>query len=982
MTRVCYLHAGTHRTGSTAIQVALARNAQVLLEHGLFVPRTGALDARGGHHNVALELNGSPRFDPSLGSFAELTAEISASRSDRAIVSSEIFQQLHAKPAALRRFVAGMSEIGYETRAVLFLRSQASYAESVYAVYAEMGYALDFAFLVDGIVRDGALGAGTENVFALSYFELLEGFADVVGRKRVLARPYGPGGTRSSLFDDILELTIGRTSRRIEGLAPFDRQNVSRPIETLLAASEGDAVPDAALSASRGGILLPGEALRFVRRFSAGNRRVRREYGVRIESVPRRELAACALAAVGLNPAKRNRRRKVDALVHAAQLRRSPPVAPSLGDPMLDTDDSEVATLLRSLAAERERHAELSAAARAVRASKFSILREVSSTVRSFAHPPAATLEPLVRAAAPAPDLRGHERAEWEFETDDAAYACWRAKHVPRAADLRLMARNIGRFSILPKVSILVATYNTNPTYLAAAVESVRAQIYPYWELCIADDASTLPHVRDWLIEAAALDPRITFTLRRSNGNISEATNSALDIASGEFVALLDHDDVLAPAALYEVVRALQDDASIDVFYSDEDKLGENGKLFEPHFKPDYCPDSLLSRNYLSHFGVYRRSVVEAAGRMRKRFDGSQDYDLALRVVERTHRIHHIPAILYHWRSHDDSTAKRPESKAYAFEAARAAIAETLDRRGEPGTVTAVAGVPGTYIVRYRIHSKGRVTIVIPTRDHAEDLERCLASIFAHPSSIDFEVFVVDNGSTEASAFQTFAKWRARDPRITVERCDVPFNFSAINNFAVAKTAGTYLLFLNNDTEVLTPDWLEAMVEQAQRPTIGAVGARLLYEDGTIQHAGVILGIGGVAGHSHKYFAQDSHGYFMMLDAINNYSAVTGAALMVRRSVFEEAGRFDERLAVAFNDVDLCLRIGALGYRNVALPHVRLFHHESKSRGAETTPERQTRFAAEIAFMERRWNTSTLHDPCYSEHLTRVTEDFAIRDWS
>ena len=649
---------------------------------------------------------------------------------------------------------------------------------------------------------------------------------------------------------------------------------------------------------------------------------------------------------------------------------------------MPDTDESEVATLLRSLAAERERHAELIAADRAVRASKFSILRDVSHTVRSLAHAPAAAREELGRTAAPAIELPVGERAEWEFETDDPAYASWRAKHVPRAADLRLWARNVGRFSILPKISVLMATYNTNPAYLSAAIESVRAQIYPHWELCIADDASTVPHVRDLLIEATVLDPRITFTLRRSNGNISEATNSALDLASGEFVAFLDHDDVLSPAALYKVVRALQDDSSIDVFYSDEDKLGEDGKLFEPHFKPGYGPDSLLSRNYLSHFGVYRRSVVEAAGRMRKQFDGSQDYDLALRVMEQTQRIHHIPDVLYHWRSHDESTAKRPESKAYTVEAARAAIAESLDRRGEPGTVTAVPGVPGTYIVRYQIRSGGRVTIVIPTRDHAEDLERCLSSIFANPSRVDFEVFIVDNGSTEPSAFRTFAKWRARDPRITVERYDVPFNFSAINNFAVAKTSGTYLLFLNNDTEAITPDWLEAMVEQAQRPSIGAVGARLLYEDGTIQHAGVILGIGGVAGHSHKYFPQDSHGYFMMLDAINNYSAVTGACLMVRRSVFEEAGRFDERLAVAFNDVDLCLRIGALGYRNVALPHVRLYHHESKSRGAETTVARQKRFAAEIALMERRWHTRTRPDPCYSEHLTLVTEDFAIRDCS
>lgn len=563
--------------------------------------------------------------------------------------------------------------------------------------------------------------------------------------------------------------------------------------------------------------------------------------------------------------------------------------------------------------------------------------------------------------------------------THSSSYQLWQQKNTPRPADLQKLAETIEVFPHRPRISIVMPVFNTPERFLREAIDSVLAQIYPDWELCIADDASTAPHVRPLLERYQAQDARIKVTFRETNGHICESSNSALKLATGEFIALLDHDDVLTPDALYEVALLINRHPQVDMIYSDEDKISEQGHLQDPFFKPDWCPDSFLSRMYTCHLGVYRRSLINHLGGFRPGFEGSQDYDLVLRVTEKTHQIFHIPKILYHWRIHDRSTASSIHTKNYAIAAAQKAIEEALYRRGEPGRVTLPKENAGCYIVRYEIREFRPVTIIIPTRDLGAVLDQCLTSIFRKTNYPNYEVLVIDNGSTDPATFAVFDRWQAQEPkRFRCEPLNIPFNYSKLNNYAVEHAHGDYLLFLNNDIEVITPEWLTAMVEQVQRPSIGAVGARLLYPDGTIQHAGVVAGIGGVAGHSHKHFPGDHIGYFSQIQAINNYAAVTAACLMCRREVFEQVGGFEEDLAIAFNDVDFCFKILEQGYRNVYLPHVLLYHHESKSRGYEDTPQKQARFQQEIFYMQRKWKKIIDHDPCYSPHLTKLREDYSL----
>ncbi len=572
----------------------------------------------------------------------------------------------------------------------------------------------------------------------------------------------------------------------------------------------------------------------------------------------------------------------------------------------------------------------------------------------------------------------------WVPEADDPAealrpYDRWLAENQVRRADLQRMRDALPVLASRPRFSVLMPVYDPPERFLREAIESVLGQAYPEWELCIADDASPSPHVRAVLEEYAAGDRRIKLVFRERNGHIAATSNSALALATGEFVALLDHDDLLSGDALFEVALALNTHPGTDIVYSDEDKIDAEGRRSEPYFKPDWSPDSLLSRNYVSHLGVYRRSLVEELGGFRVGFEGSQDYDLILRASERTNRVVHVPRVLYHWRSHEASTAQAREHKTYAYDAAVRALDEALARRGEAARVVTRADVPGIYTVRYAVAAAERVSIIVPTRDHGADVDVCLQSVFERSTYANIEVVLLDNGSTERESLDTFGRWLEREPeRLKLVRYDVPFNFSRINNHAAGHASGSYLLFLNNDTEVITPDWIEAMLEQAQRPAIGAVGAKLLYDDRTVQHAGVIIGLGGVAGHSHKHYPSDAPGYFYGLQTVNNVSAVTAACMMVRRAVFDEAGGFDETLAIAFNDVDFCLRVRDAGHRNVYLPHVELYHHESKSRGPETTPEKMERFLREQRLMRERWQTDRLPDPYYNRNLTLQTEDYAI----
>jgi GT2 family glycosyltransferase len=416
------------------------------------------------------------------------------------------------------------------------------------------------------------------------------------------------------------------------------------------------------------------------------------------------------------------------------------------------------------------------------------------------------------------------------------------------------------------------------------------------------------------------------------------------------------------------------------MIYSDEDKIDENNTLKDPFFKPDWCPDSFLSKMYTCHLGIYRHSLIKEIGGFRAGYEGSQDYDLVLRLTEKTDKIYHIPKVLYHWRIHPQSTATGTGNvKLYAYQAAEKAITEALQRRGEKGKVSGVKDYLGHYIIRYQIDEYKPVSIIIPTKDQHQLLNQCLTSIFTKTLYPNYEVILIDNNSQQPETAELINKWVIKEPeKFKCHRLDIPFNFSKINNYAVTKAKGDYLLFLNNDTEVITPDWINALVEQVQRPKIGAAGALLLYENDTIQHAGIIMGIGGVAGHSHRHFPANTPGYICQVKTINNYLAVTGACLMCRRQVFESIGGFSEDLAVAYNDVDLCLKMIEKGYRNIYLPHVILYHYESKTRGYEDTPEKEARRQKEANILKSRWLKFLQNDPCYNPHLTKNREDYSI----
>lgn len=527
-------------------------------------------------------------------------------------------------------------------------------------------------------------------------------------------------------------------------------------------------------------------------------------------------------------------------------------------------------------------------------------------------------------------------------------------------------------------ISILLPVYNISDSFLRAALDSVLQQTYPRWELCIADDCSTEPHVRATLREYAQRDPRIRVVYRDTNGHISEASNSALSIATGDWVALLDHDDRLHPLALHFVAEAIASNPDVSLIYSDEDKVDENNERYEPYFKCDYNYELLLAHNMISHLGVYRRSLIEEIGGFRPGFEGSQDYDLALRAIERidSNQIFHIPRVLYHWRAHRGSTAFMADVKPYAAKAARRAIAEHLYRRGIQADVLPAPEAPSMNRVKYALtHPNPKVSIVICTRDRADLLAPCIDSIVNRSTHGNYEVVIVDNGSTEEATFQVFNRL---GPRFHVLRDESPFNFSALNNRAVRMADGEYVCLLNNDIEVLTPNWMEEMLSFAMQPDVGAVGARLWYPDGGLQHAGVILGLIGISSHLHRNLRKGELGYFGRAALHQSFSAVTGAALMVKKSIYEEVGGFDENLQVTFNDIDFCLRVRAAGYRNVWTPYAEMIHHESASRGYDTAPQKRARAEQESLLMKQRWGDLLRRDPAYSLNLSIETEDLRI----
>ena len=564
-----------------------------------------------------------------------------------------------------------------------------------------------------------------------------------------------------------------------------------------------------------------------------------------------------------------------------------------------------------------------------------------------------------------------------ETETADGYGDYLRCYDVLSDDDRAAIRDRIQSFVNPPSFSVILPVFNAPEEFLRRAIESVRTQLYPHWELCIADDASTAPHVRRLLVAYKRKDRRIKVCFRKRNGHISAASNSALAMASGEFVALLDHDDELSETALYRMAEESLAHPDAQLLYSDEDKLSPQGRRRDPYFKPDWNPDLLLGQNFVCHLGVYRRDRVAAIGGFREGFEGAQDWDLVLRFSEGLgpDEIRHIPAVLYHWRVSSSSTAASMAAKPYAVQAAERAVAEALARRGESARLE-ILPQGALFLPHFAVHGEPLVSIVVPTRDGVRWLRRCLESLERTDYS-HWEVLVIDNQSSDPVTLE-YLREIARHPKVRVLSYPHPFDFAAMHNWAVPQAEGEFICLLNDDTEVRTPGWLREMLALAQRPGIGAVGAKLLYPGGTVQHAGVVLGIGGIAGHVHRYFAGDSCGSFCRANLVENYSAVTGACLLLKKSLWLAAEGMSPYLAVAYNDVDLCLRLREMGLRNVWTPAAVLLHYESRSRGPETDPEKQRRFAVERAYMQWRWGPLLSADPAYNPNLTLNNEDFSL----
>ncbi|MCG7932896.1 MAG: glycosyltransferase, partial [Candidatus Thiodiazotropha lotti] len=480
-----------------------------------------------------------------------------------------------------------------------------------------------------------------------------------------------------------------------------------------------------------------------------------------------------------------------------------------------------------------------------------------------------------------------------------------------------------------PLISIVMPVYNVEEAWLREAIDSVLAQTYDDWELCIADDASTKSHIKRILKEYETRYKRIKVVYREENGHISAATNSALELATGQFVGLMDHDDVLAPHALFFVAQEIILHPDASVFYSDEDKLNSEEVRYDHYFKPDFNPDLMRSHNMICHFGVYRRSLLEKVGGIREGYEGAQDYDLALRCLrelDTRKEVRHIPWILYHWRAIPESTASGADAKSYAMKAAINAVKDDLENRGIEAKVTESKLIAGMIRVKYPLPEvQPLVSIIIPTRNGEALVRQCIESIKNRTEYNNYEIVIVDNQSDDPKTLEYFSQLASVDG-VKVIRYDHPFNFSAINNFAVKQTTGELLCFMNDDIEVISPGWLDEMVSQGVRPEIGAVGARLWYPDGRLQHGGVVLGLGGVAGHAMKYTYEENRGYMGRSVLVQNYTAVTAACMLVRREVFESVDGFDEEnLAVAFNDVDICIRIYQQGYNNLWTPYAEFY---------------------------------------------------------
>ncbi|BBK78193.1 glycosyltransferase family 2 protein [Clostridium butyricum] len=532
------------------------------------------------------------------------------------------------------------------------------------------------------------------------------------------------------------------------------------------------------------------------------------------------------------------------------------------------------------------------------------------------------------------------------------------------------------------KFSILVPIYNTPKKYLCEMIDSCINQTYSNWELCLADGSDKEhSYVGNIINNYAKNDTRIKYKVLKNNGGISENTNECIKMSCGDYIGLFDHDDLLHPSALFEYMKVIQKE-NADLIYSDEAVFEKNLKDIKTiHFKPDFAIDTLRTYNYICHFTVFKKSLLDKVGMFRKEFDGAQDHDMIFRLTEHSENIIHIPKVLYYWRSHPQSTSQDINSKSYAIDNGIKAVNGHLKRCNINGFAKSSEEFPTIYRLTYEIKDNQMISIIIPNKDNIKVLDTCINSIMKKSTYNNFEIVIVENNSTEKETFDYYDKLeKYENIRVIKYETDGEFNYSAINNYGVKYANGEHLLFLNNDIEVISENWLQEMLMYSQRKDIGAVGAKLYYENETIQHAGVIIGIGGFAGHSHRHVDRRSGGYFSRCKIQQNLSAVTAACLMMRKNVFEEINGFDESFKVALNDVDLCMRIRKVGYLIAWTPYAELYHYESISRGYEDTPEKQKRFEGEVKKFQDRWKKELEKgDPYYNPNLTLGAEDFSLK---
>lgn len=563
-------------------------------------------------------------------------------------------------------------------------------------------------------------------------------------------------------------------------------------------------------------------------------------------------------------------------------------------------------------------------------------------------------------------------------------YDIWIRQQEPDAKEQRRQRKE--KFALQPKFSVVIPLYNTPREFLKVIMDSVLNQTYSNVELCLAD-GSTDDGVERYIKKHYAKEGRIRYCRLKKNRGISENTNSAMKLATGDFIVFSDHDDLLTPDAMYEMVKAINENPQIDVIYTDEDKINKKGNAyFGPHFKPDFSMELLCCNNYICHLFAVRKDVQEKVGMLDAAYDGAQDFDYVLRCCEQAQCICHIPKVLYHWRTHPESTAGNPASKMYAFEAGRRAVEAHYKRVGIEAAVENTAML-GRYRTRFAVKGEPLVSILIPNKDHVADLNRCLASIREKTTYKNYEILIIENNSVEAETeayYQSLTDKRADDQEETsaasIIRYSGPFNYAAIHNFAVPYAKGEYMILLNNDTEVLAHDWIQEMLGICQKEEVGAVGAKLYYPDGTIQHAGVILGLCGVASHLFVGAPGDKDGYAGRLVSVQDFSAVTAACMMTKKSAWEKVGGMEERLAVAYNDIDYCLKLQEAGYRIVFTPYAELTHYESKTRGLEDTKEKQQRLQREADIFQEKWKEKMdAGDPYYNRNLSLTKTDCSLR---